>query len=68
MESARIIGRHRREFELFGAFARECEANQAASVVRHKVDILSRDVFGKHAQIAFIFAIFVIDEDDHLAL
>ncbi len=25
-------------------------------------------MLGKHAQIAFIFAIFVIDQDDHLAL
>ena len=35
---------------------------------RHKVDIFRAYLFGDHNQIAFIFTVFVIHQDDHFAV
>ncbi len=34
---------------------------------RHEVDVLGRDELGGEHEIAFVLAIFVVDEDHHLA-
>ena len=34
---------------------------------RHVVDIFGTDFLGRHEQVAFIFAILIVDHDDHLA-
>ena len=49
---------------LFG----EREANQTAGVPGHEVDDFRSDLLGGADQIAFIFAIFVVNDDDHLAV
>ncbi len=43
------------------------EANQATPEARHEVDIFGAHLVGRHEQIALVFAIFVIDDDDHFA-
>jgi hypothetical protein len=43
------------------------QADQAAAVLGHEVDGLGRDAFGGDAQVALVLAIFVVDQDDHLA-
>ena len=44
----------------------QCQADQAAAIGGHEVDRLRRDQLGSHAEVAFIFPVFVIDQDDHL--
>ena len=68
MKTARVVSSHRRDIEFFEALLGHREANQPAAIARHKIDVIGRDMFGEHAKIAFIFAMFVIDEDDHPAL
>ena len=41
------------------------QADQAAAVLRHEVDGFGRDLFGGHGEVAFVFAVFVVDDDDH---
>ena len=55
------------EFELVVALLGDGEADEAASVFRHEVDGFGGDVFGGDDQVAFVFAVFVIHEDDHFA-
>ena len=46
---------------------RHRQADQAAAVRRHEVDRLRRDLLGGDRQVAFVLAILVVDDDDHLA-
>ena len=55
------------EFELVVARLGDGEADEAAPVFRHEVDGFGGDVFGGDDQVAFVFAVFVIHEDDHFA-
>jgi hypothetical protein len=42
-------------------------ASQKA-VLGHEVDGIGGDLFGGHGEVAFVFAVLVVDEDDHAAL
>ena len=57
--------RHGSELQLFAQLGRHGQADQSAAVMGHEVDGLRRDELGGHGQIAFIFPILVIHEDDH---
>ena len=54
--------------EHVAALLGEREADQAAPEFRHEIDGFGRDFLGRHGQVAFVFAVFVVDEDDHAAL
>src|SRR5262249_27399015 len=43
------------------------EADQAARVRRHEVDVLGRDELGREHEVALVLAILVVDQDHHLA-
>ncbi len=43
------------------------QADQAAPVLGHEVDGFRRDEVGRQDQVAFIFAVFLVNEDDHAA-
>ena len=40
-------------------------ANQSAPVLRHEIDRIGRHLLRRHDQIAFIFAVGVVGDDDH---
>ena len=58
---------HQRNLELVEPLAGHRQADQAAAVLGHEVDRLGRHLLGGHRQIAFVLAILVVDDDDHLA-
>ena len=58
---------HQRDLELVEPLAGHRQADQAAAVLGHEVDRLGRHLLGGHRQIAFVLAILVVDDDDHLA-
>ena len=60
--------RHEREVELVAALFRERQADQAAAEFGHEVDGVRGDLFGGHGEVAFVFAVLVVHEDDHAAL
>ena len=57
-----------RQVEFFDALGRQRETDQAAGMPGHEIDGLGRDLFGGDDQIAFIFPIFIVDQDDEFAL
>ena len=67
-ESGRVAWRHGSEIQRVAALLGEREADQAAAVCGHEIDGFGRDFFGGHGEIAFVFAVFVVDDDDHAAL
>jgi hypothetical protein len=56
-----------RNLQLVQPTARQRYANQAAGLAAHEVDRFRRYHLGRHHQIAFVFAILVIEHDDHSA-
>src|SRR5207245_9064368 len=44
------------------------QADQASPVHGHEVDGVGRDLLGGHDEVAFIFSVFVIHQDDHAAI
>ena len=61
----RIFRSHWGKFQLLESFAGRCQADQSPSVSGHEIDRLRRDRFGRHCEIALVFAIFIVDDDDH---
>src|SRR5439155_6716725 len=65
----RLVSRgHRPELELGAALLGEAEADQAATVRRHEVDRLGRRELGRDRQVALVFAVGRVHDDDELAL
>jgi len=71
-ESSAVNGsvdwRHEREVELIAALLGERKANQAAAMLGHEIDSVGRDFFGGHGEVAFVFAVLIVNEDDHVSL
>ena len=67
VEPRAVLRHHQRNLELVEPLRRHRQANQPAAVARHEVDRLGRDLLGGDRQIAFVLAILVVDDDDHLA-
>jgi len=55
------------EVQGVAALLGERQADQAAPEFSHEVDGFRRDFFGGHGQVAFVFAVFVVHQDDHAA-
>ena len=67
-EGGRVAGRNLPQVEGVAALLGEREADEAAAVLGHEVDGFGSDAVGGHRQVAFVFAVFVVDEDDHASL
>ena len=57
------VGHHHRKFEFAGAGLGQPQANQPPPVPGHEVHGLGRHLLGRHAQVALVLAILVIDQD-----
>ena len=63
-----LIGDISGRCEVVAALFGERQADQPAAVRGHEVDGFGRDFFGGHGEVAFVFAVLVVDENDHAAL
>src|SRR5262249_55756241 len=63
-----VLGHHHPELELVQALAGHRHADQAPPVGRHEVHAFRRDLVGGHDQIALVFTILVVDDQQHPAL
>ncbi len=59
---------HRGQVELGAALRRQREADQAAAVLGHEVDVLGGGELGRHREVALVLAVLVVADDDHPAL
>ncbi|MCY1279753.1 hypothetical protein D9M69_553830 [compost metagenome] len=67
-EAGAVARRHQRQLQQLAALAGHRHADQATGEAGHEVDVLGLHALGGHDQVAFVLAILVIHEDDHLAL
>ncbi len=58
---------HQGQIDLTAMRFSEREANQAATVACHEVDFLGCGKFGGEYQIALVFAVFLVYQNDHIA-
>ena len=61
------LAHHQRQPQPPAAVLREREADQATAVPRHEVDVLGPHAGGRHDEVALVFPIFVVHDDDHAA-
>ncbi len=62
---ARIVVCHLHQTELAGACFGDRQADETACVRHHEIDRLRRHVVGGQDDIAFVFAIFIVNQNDH---
>ena len=55
------------EPQLVALLARERQTHQPPRLAHHEIDGGGSDFLGGDDEIAFVFAVFVIDQDDHAA-
>ena len=63
-----IVGDHALQPQLAGALLGDRRTNQPASVLGHEIDGGRGDFRCRHDEIAFIFTIGVVGDDDHASL
>ena len=59
---------HQRQAELLDALAGHGEADEPARVAGHEVDPFRRSELRRDHQVAFVFPVFIVDQDEHAAL
>ena len=60
-----IARNHRRQVEQRSVLGRDRHANEAASEARHEIDGFGRYEISREDKVAFVLAIFLIDQHDH---
>ncbi len=66
-EPGGILADHERQLELGQPLRGQREADQPAPVAAHEIDAFGRGFFGGDHQVAFIFAVLVVDDNDQAA-
>ncbi len=61
------VADHQRQPQLLAARARQRQADQPAPVFRHEVDVFGAHLRGRHDEVAFVLALLVVEDHDHLA-
>ncbi len=65
--NGRVVAHHLRNLQFVKPRPKQRDADEAAGLFAHEVDRFGRDFLGRHHQIALVFAILVVEHDDHLA-
>ena len=63
----RVLLDHRVEVQLVATLLRERDADETAPLTGHEIDSGGGDVLGREAEVAFVLAVFVVDDDDEAA-
>jgi hypothetical protein len=61
------VAHHQRQTQLFATIASERETDQAACIAGHEIYILGAHELRGHDQVAFVFAILIVHDDDHFS-
>ena len=66
-EIRRVVGRHQGEAQGVAALRSEGEADESAAVGGHEIDDFGRDFFRGDGEVAFVFPVLIVDDDEHAA-
>ena len=64
-EARGVVLRHGVELEEVGPLFCESEADEATAEARHEVDRFGGDELRRDGEVALVFAVFIVDDDDH---
>ena len=67
-EQRGVVLLHHVEFELRATLFGKRGAQHAATVLEHEIDDFGRHLLGSYDEVAFVFPVFVIDDDDDFSL
>ena len=67
-ERRRVVLHHIWNLQFVEPRTRQGHADQTAGFLAHEVDRGRRDFLGRHDDVAFVLAVLVIENDDHLAV
>src|SRR5204863_8598835 len=67
-EELSVLGDLRGQVKLVTTLFGQRQADQAAGVPGHEIDDLRSDLLGSANEVAFILAIFVVNDDDHASV
>jgi hypothetical protein len=62
-----VVAHHQRQVELAAALLGQRQADQSAAPLGHEVDRFGRAVLGGNDEVAFVLAVFLVDQDHHAA-
>ena len=63
-----VLLAHQRQAEFFDALLGQRQADQAAGVAGHEVDRIRGGELRRDDQVAFVFTVLIIDQDEHPAV
>ena len=63
-----VVVDHRVKLKPLGHFGQDGHAEQALAVGDHELDDFGRDLFGGDDEVAFVLAVFGVDDDDDAAI
>jgi hypothetical protein len=66
-EGRLVVTDHHAQAELLNPLRGHRQANQSATELRHEIDGFGSGLFGRHAEVALVLAVFIIHQDDHAA-
>ena len=61
------MGHLHAQAQLLATLLRDGGTEHAATVLEHEVDFLRGDLFGGYDEVAFVLAVFVVDNNEELA-
>jgi len=64
-EARRVLLGHGEEAEMVGALLGKGETDESASVASHEIDGFGGNVLRGQGEVAFVFAVFIVDDDHH---
>ena len=67
MEVFAVAGDHVVQAEPCGHFVGQGDTDEAAAVCGHEVDAAGGDFGGGHDEVALVFAVFIVNDDDHFS-
>ena len=66
-EAGRILLRHRKEPQIICSFFSQRKADKSSPIAGHEVDSFGSDVLRRERQVAFVLAVFVVNNHHHAA-
>jgi hypothetical protein len=64
-EAGGVLLGHGEEAEMVGALLGKGETDESATVASHEIDGFGRNVLRGQGKVAFVFAVFIVDNDNH---
>ena len=63
-----VVADHLGQLQALNVLRRQCQTDEAPPKAGHEIDEFGRHLLCRHGEVAFVFPVFVVHQDDYLAL